>query len=348
VEPPCPHYTVHRCGGCQLQHLAYGAQLEAKRTIVGDALQRIGGRPLEVPPVRASEQPWRYRRKLTLAMRWDGDAWVMGLHPYDAPGRIFDLTDCPITDERVVAVWADIRRASALLPRSRALRGAVRLLDDGEGAAFVLEGGRRWPASGRFFDRLPELAAVWWVPEGGERQLLHDRRRSPHPGASFAQVNPVVAAQLQAYVADRILAHAPATVVDAYAGAGDMAVGLAARGVRVTAIELDAEAAAYCATRLPAGSRTLVGRVEDRLGEALPADLVLLNPPRSGLDARVPEALLTGPRPPAIIYVSCNPATLARDLARLPGYAVASLVPFDMFPQTAHVETVCELIAEAA
>ncbi|HEX3159350.1 MAG TPA: class I SAM-dependent RNA methyltransferase [Gemmatimonadaceae bacterium] len=347
VEPPCPHYTVDRCGGCQLQHLAYPAQLEAKRTIVGDALQRIGGRPVPVPPVRASERPWRYRRKLTLAMRWDGDGWIMGLHPFDAPGRIFDLDDCPITDERVVAVWADIRRAAALLPRSRVLRGAVRLLGEEDGAVFVLEGGRRWPTSGRFFERLPQLAAVWWVPDGGERQLLHDRRTSPQPGASFAQVNPEVAAELRAHVAARILAHSPATVVDAYAGAGDLASALAALGVRVTAIELDAEAAAYCAGRLPAESRTLVGRVEDLLPEALPADVVLLNPPRAGVDARVTEALLAGPRPRAIIYVSCNPATLARDLARLPGYAVASLAPFDMFPQTAHVETVCELIAEA-
>jgi 23S rRNA (uracil1939-C5)-methyltransferase len=87
--------------------------------------------------------------------------------------------------------------------------------------------------------------------------------------------------------------------------------------------------------------------VEDLLPRALPADLVLLNPPRAGVEAVVTTALAEA-RPRAIIYTSCNPATLARDVARLPGYRIASLVGFDMFPQTAHVETVCELVLEAA
>ncbi|MHB1224383.1 MAG: class I SAM-dependent RNA methyltransferase, partial [Gemmatimonadaceae bacterium] len=81
------------------------------------------------------------------------------------------------------------------------------------------------------------------------------------------------------------------------------------------------------------------------LPEFLPADVVILNPPRAGVDERVTTALAARP-PRAVLYVSCNPATLARDVARLPGYRVASLRAFDMFPQTAHVETVCELIPE--
>ncbi|HEX5829725.1 MAG TPA: hypothetical protein VFY16_02015 [Gemmatimonadaceae bacterium] len=346
VEPPCPHYVADHCGGCQLQHLAYDAQLAAKQGIVADALLRIGGRGASVPPVQPSPRPWRYRRKLTLALRWTGRRWIAGLHPYDAPGRVFDLVDCPITDEAVLAVWREIRDASALLPRVRALRGAVRLLE--AGAAFVLEGGERWPSSARFFDAVPSLAALWWVPDGGRRRLLHDRRSHATPGASFAQVNPSVAELLGRHAVELVLAHRPATVVDAYAGAGDSAVTLARVGVRVAAIELDAEAAAYGAERLPAGSRMLAGTVEERLPEALPADVVLLNPPRGGLDARVPELLLAAhPRPRALVYVSCDPATLARDLARLRGYALRSVAAFDMFPQTAHVETVCELVAEA-
>ena len=83
------------------------------------------------------------------------------------------------------------------------------------------------------------------------------------------------------------------------------------------------------------------------LTDALPADVVLLNPPRVGVDAAVTGALAAGdPRPRAIIYVSCDPATLARDVSRLPGWRVASLDCYDMFPQTAHVETVCELVPE--
>ena len=141
----------------------------------------------------------------------------------------------------------------------------------------------------------------------------------------------------------------PARIVDAYAGAGETAVPLAAAGACVTAIELDRDASARSASLLPEGSRALVGRVEDRLEEALPADLVIVNPPRTGVDARVTTLLAAAtPAPRAIVYVSCNPATLARDIARLPGWRVRSLRLFDMFPQTAHVETVCELVPEAA
>jgi 23S rRNA (uracil1939-C5)-methyltransferase len=143
------------------------------------------------------------------------------------------------------------------------------------------------------------------------------------------------------------MAHAPATVVDAYAGAGDVALVLASRGVQVTAIELDDEATAFSAARLPAGSRAIAARVEDAIGAALPADVVILNPPRAGVDARVTRQLaVTVDTPRAIVYVSCDPATLARDVARLPGWRIASLTAFDMFPQTAHVETVCELVRE--
>ena len=127
-----------------------------------------------------------------------------------------------------------------------------------------------------------------------------------------------------------------------------MAVALAAAGSRVTAIEVDADASRHCGGRLPAGSRAICARVETVIGSVLPADVVMLNPPRTGVDARV-TARLDGDRSTtAIVYVSCDPATLARDVGRLPTWRIASLTAFDMFPQTAHVETVCELVPEAA
>jgi 23S rRNA (uracil1939-C5)-methyltransferase len=356
VEPPCPHYVHDRCGGCQVQHLAYDAQLAAKRTIVGDALARIGRVAAEVAPVEASPRPWRYRRKLTLAMRRRGGGWLAGLHPYDRPGDVFALADCPITDERVVAVWRDVLAAAGHLPADApALRGAVRLLGDDSApdaptrAAFTLEGGRAWPGARAFADAVPALAAVWHTPDAGRRRLVVDRRADAAPGASFAQVNPAMAAVLARAVVDAALAFSPARVVDGYAGAGETAAALAGPGVAVTAIELDAEAARYAADRLGGAGRAVVGRVEDELPAALPADVVVLNPPRAGLDARVPETLeraaagAFGAPPRGLVYVSCNPATLARDLARLPSYRVRSVRPFDMFPQTAHVETLVVL-----
>jgi 23S rRNA (uracil1939-C5)-methyltransferase len=127
------------------------------------------------------------------------------------------------------------------------------------------------------------------------------------------------------------------------------AIPLAHDGVRVVAIEFDRDAAARCAAALPPGSRSIAARVEDALAQSLPADVVLINPPRTGVHESVSATLQGIHRPPrALIYVSCDPATLARDLSRMPRYRVVSLKAFDMFPQTAHVETVCELVPEAA
>ena len=343
TTPRCAHYVNDRCGGCQLQHIEYDAQLEAKGRIIADAMQRIGKRPIGSPPVVPSPKQWRYRRKLSLALRRRGSRWIAGLHPFDRPSHVFALEDCPITEEAVLAVWRAVLGAAALLPTG-AERGSV--LVRGEQVALVIEGGERWPTARRFFEHLPALGELWWKPAGHGVRLVRSRVDSAS-GASFAQVNAAMAAQLEDEVLARVVAHAPRTVIDAYAGVGDVAARLAERGIGVTAIELDPRAAERCAARLPPGSRSFAGAVEERLPEALPADVVLLNPPRSGLDARVTDALEVAPgRPKAIVYVSCNPATLARDVGRLPSFAVASVQGFDMFPQTAHVETLCELVRE--
>jgi 23S rRNA (uracil1939-C5)-methyltransferase len=345
IDPSCPHYTRDRCGGCQLQHMSYDGQLAAKRRIVHDALGRIGRRQVDVPPVEASEKPWRYRRKLTLTMRRTGSGWVGGLHPFDDPLRVFRLQDCPITDEQVMAIWRDVFRAARHYPEAQSFRAAVRVAS---AASLVVEGGSRWANVNRFFDAVPSLTALWWQPASGERRLVADRGTLP-AGASFGQVNTEVALALREHLLNRARAHAPARVVDAYAGIGDTAAALAESGIAVTAIELDAEAADVCRRRLPLGSRVVTGRVEDLLSSVLPADVVIVNPPRAGLNERVPAALnVADPLPRAVIYVSCNPATLARDVARLPNFRIGSVLPFDMFPQTAHVETVCELVAAPA
>lgn len=352
VDAVCRHYTRDRCGGCQLQHIAYEAQLSAKSAMVRDAMQRIGKRAdVQAVEIVPSPSAWAYRTKLTLALRWTGTHWRAGLHPFDNPDDVFQLEECPITDERVLAVWRDVLAASTLLPRVRRLRGAVRLTDDG--ASFVLEGGVAWPNAAAFSDRVASLTSIWWQSDEGHKRLVVDRRAprgvagAAAPDASFVQVNAATADLLRQHVIARTMVICPTTVVDAYAGAGATAVSLAELGVRVTAIELDAAAARWTGAHLPAGSRAIVGRVEDEIQGALPTDVVILNPPRAGVDERVTQSLTANP-PRAIVYVSCNPATLARDVARLPQFRIASLLSFDMFPQTAHVETVCELVPEAA
>jgi 23S rRNA (uracil1939-C5)-methyltransferase len=343
IEPPCQHYTRDRCGGCQLQHMTYESQLAAKQLIIRDSLQRIGKRHVEPPSIDRSPKEWRYRTKLTLAMRRRGARWIAGLHPYDDPVRVFPLADCPITDRSVVAAWREVMQADAYFPDASELRGSIR--KTAGGPTLVMMGGESWAARDQFAAAVPSLSAVWWIPsEDKPRRLVFDKRLDKSPSASFAQVNAEMADVLRGYVIQRASSDSPHTAVDAYAGAGEIAIALSDAGVSVTAIELDADASEYSASKLRHPSSGVRGRVEDILPDALPADLVILNPPRAGVDARVTETLEANAGGIGrLIYVSCNPATLARDLSRLPSYAIESVRAFDMFPQTAHVETVCEL-----
>ncbi len=345
VGPRCSHYEGDQCGGCQLQHLAYEGQLRAKHGMVNDALQRIARSPARLDEVAASPAPWGYRTKLTLTVRRQGTSCLLGLRHHDNPDRVFDLRECPITNARVVAAWHEVGAARELFPDERTLSGAIRL--DGDELIFVLNGGTSWSSARSFAASCPSLAVVRWHPQGGGVRTIVDRRASGLPAASFQQVNPAVAAMLHQAVVERAMSHAPMTAIDGYAGAGATAVALHALGVRVTAIELDREASDYCAYRLSDPSRALTARVEDALPAVLPADLVILNPPRSGVDEAVTRALGDAAGTTrAVLYVSCNPATLARDIQRLSAYRVTWLRAFDMFPQTAHVETVCELVPE--
>jgi 23S rRNA (uracil1939-C5)-methyltransferase len=352
VTPPCDHYVQDGCGGCQLQHLSYDAQVHAKGSLVAEAFRRIAKREVHTPVVHASPKHWRYRRKITVHLRRDAGApvttpWRAGLHPHDDPATVFSLGDCRITEERVVQAMHALVAVADAWPDAVALRVAVRLLEDG--VAVVVEGGTRWDAPESLADHVASVRAIWWVPERGTRRLVVDRRDASAPGASFVQVNAEVADALRAHVIARAMSFAPRRVIDGYAGAGDTAVALMDRGVRVTAIELDAEASAHAATRLRAPSRAVTSTVEDALRDALPADVVILNPPRAGVHERVLRTLREArPAPRAILYVSCDPATLARDVGRLNGWRVADVTCFDMFPQTAHVETVCELVPGAA
>ena len=343
VEPPCPHYTRDKCGGCQLQPMTYDAQLDAKRAIIRDSLQRIGKRQVELPEIDRSPKEWRYRTKLTLAMRRRGARWIAGLHPYDDPVHVFALADCPITDRRVVAAWREVMQADAYFPDAKELRGSIRITS--EGPTFVMMGGQSWGARTQFLAAAPSLSAVWWEPADDQpRKLVADKRRDRSPSASFSQINSEMAEVLGEYVNERARSYQPRTVIDAYAGAGHTAVALSEAGIKVTAIELDADASEWSAARLREPSRAIRARVEEALPGVLPADLVILNPPRAGVDERVTSTLeKEAGHVHSVIYVSCNPATLARDIARMPSYQIRSVRAFDMFPQTAHVETVCEL-----
>jgi tRNA/tmRNA/rRNA uracil-C5-methylase (TrmA/RlmC/RlmD family) len=201
---------------------------------------------------------------------------------------------------------------------------------------------------------VPKLVSIWKKsPSGPARCLAGKPVLTIQAGAGtlevgggvFTQVNEEAGGLLREYVLAKVAPADGMRVVDAYCGPGTWGRGAAGLGATVTGIDLlpggqdDQEGA-------KGGSyRSVVGLVEEQLEGFLPADVVILNPPREGLKSNVPPVLLEH-RPPRLIYVSCDPATLGRDLSRLADvYSLVDLQAFDLFPQTGHVETVACLEA---
>jgi 23S rRNA (uracil1939-C5)-methyltransferase len=162
-------------------------------------------------------------------------------------------------------------------------------------------------------------------------------------GAAFLQVNRAAAELLERHVVELVGPPVGLRVVDAYCGVGLHARRLARAGAFVVGLELDRDAVEAANSARVTGAEFLAGDVAELLPGCLPADLVILNPPRAGVAPAVTEAITANP-PDRLIFVSCDPATLARDLRRLdPGFRLANTRCFDLFPQTAHVETVALL-----
>jgi 23S rRNA (uracil1939-C5)-methyltransferase len=341
VEPRCPHYVYDECGGCQLQHVGAEPQREARRSFVGDALRRIGKLDAPDPEIVPSSREFDYRTKITLAV--DAGSGRIGLHPFDRPDRVFDLVRCHITSSELMALWADVRERRAFLPSG--LRRLVLRLDRGGRRHLVLitagPGGR---SSAEALHR--ELAGrgaevtVWLQAEGAEAVAVAGAAE-PFPATVFEQVHPAMGDKVRAFAIGALGTLEGRHVWDLYAGIGETTAALVRAGATVESVEFDPRAVAEAQSRGPAAERH-VGRVESVLGRLRRPRLVITNPPRTGLDERV-GAGLERSAPERIVYISCDPATLARDLTRLPSYRLAAATAFDLFPQTAHVETVAVL-----
>jgi 23S rRNA (uracil1939-C5)-methyltransferase len=341
VEPRCPHYDGDECGGCQLQHLDAAAQREARRGFVGDALRRIARLDLPDPEIVPAEAQFEYRTKITLAVDQGGRR--IGLHPLDRPDRVFDLVRCHITSAELMALWTDLGALRELLPRN--LRHVVLRLDRSGGRHMLLvtTGTAPWAGAGALHRALGAGGAritIWLQPEDREAEAVAGDA-GPFPATVFEQVNPVMGDKVRAYALAALGDVAGRHVWDLYAGIGETTAALLRAGATVESVESDPGAVAEAEARGPAAERH-VGRVERILARLRPPALVVTNPPRAGMDARV-VAELARVAPARIVYISCDPATLARDLTRMPGYRLDRAVAFDLFPQTAHVETVAVL-----
>lgn len=350
VSPPCPHYTQDHCGGCQLQHIAYDAQLDAKRANVGDTLRRIGKLDLENPEIVEALEEWRYRAKITMAVKGgegrQGAATAIGLHPYDRANFVFPLADCHITDFRLMALWRELRSRLELLPQPLT-RLTLRLDRDGRRHIIAESAGEPWLNAEELRNALRGTVdgevICWWHPTDGAARVVAGPTTG-FPATAFEQVNPGMGILARRWAVEQLGDVRGQTVWDLYGGIGDTAALLVERGASVVSVDADEKAVTWGRSRLPA-ARFIAARAEDVL-PGLPAPhAVVVNPPRAGLHWDVSLRLTSEPVS-KLVYISCDPATLARDLQRLNvNYHVRAVRAFDLFPQTAHVETVAVLEA---
>lgn len=325
VEPPCPYFG--RCGGCDFQQLTYEAQLAAKVEIIRDCLRRIAR--LEPPagiPITPSPDIWQYRSRA----RWQHDPVRQYLGYYElASHRVCDVVECPV----VIPTVGD--KLSAL---RATLAGAASGEFDGTEDFQAVAGDDG-------VSLLPPLAA------GDARERFREiaGERYRFDASCFFQINhALLAPLLAAALGDAEGARA----VDLYCGVGLFTLPLARRFTRVIGVEGNAAATAFALLNLTDAQLANASIETARVGAWLarhaaslaPVDFVLLDPPRAGAEPEAIAGILTL-RPARIAYVSCDPATLARDLRTLTanGYTLDSLAAFDMFPQTHHVETVAHL-----
>lgn len=340
VEPRCPHYVQDQCGGCQLQHVDYDTQLDARRTFVGEALRRIAKLNVADPPITPAAKPYDYRTKLTLHAQNGGGR--IGLHRYGRSDQIFDLQWCHITVPRLMELWQTLRSLRPLLPPT--LMQLMLRLDRSGGVHLVIRVGEGevWSGGDRLHRELQRRgtpATVWYQPSGGAPRAVGPG--AAFPATVFEQVHPEMGDRVRDFAVQQLGTVSGVRVWDLYAGIGETTAQLVGRGARVESVELDRRAVDEAEAKGPPAHR-YAGKVEDLLHQLGNPDRVITNPPRTGMHERV-TAELERRGPARLVYISCDPATLARDLQRLPSFRLVQVHAFDLFPQTAHVETVAVL-----
>lgn len=357
VEPHCPYYGA--CGGCQWQHIAYPAQVRLKQHVVEEHFARIGKQTVSLDAVHTPCTPWEYRYGCEIALsreagfRQRGSRRVVEVdrcaisHPLIS--RLLATLNTMIQDGRIPDLWGKNWVETRVIPQREA-----------EKLALILEGVRNVDLEAQpelrsvleALSAIPEAISVCYrtpsgavMPFAGQDMVGIDIKGKTiqfPPGAFFqasVEMLPTAISRMRALAA----VQADETVLDLYCGVGVFGLFMATDAGRVIGIELDAQAVA--AARETA-ARWGLSNVEfwdvsaEKATQALPqADVTIVDPPRTGMDPRVLKAVAaTGSS--RIVYLSCEPSTLARDAALLheEGYRVERLELFDFFPQTYHIE----------
>lgn len=340
------------CGGCHYQNLAYPDQLAAKTDILRDQLTRIG--KIENPPVREiipSPAGWNYRNHIQFHLDEQGRLGFIAADVSASPSPtrrgargegVLPISECHLPEEPLNALWPNLR----FEPDSHLERVSLRA---GEELMLILESDT--PEAPEI-EIEAEISVVHLTQEdalvlAGNDHLVIEVLGRPFKvsAGSFFQVNTPMAEKMVNHVLELIPNHhLPMTIFDVYCGVGLFSAFLAPRCERIIGIELSPSACADFEVNLDEFEN--VELYEAPAEAVLPAlnvqpDVVLLDPPRAGLDRAALDALMAL-QPPMIIYVSCDPSTLARDLKRMleRGYQLQQVTPFDLFPQTYHIESI--------
>ncbi len=377
-EPACRQFFF--CGGCQLQHMNYQAQLAAKTKIVKDSLTRIGKlRDVEVRPALGMEEPWHYRNKVHFQVGEQNGRIVLGFYEENSH-RLVAVEACNLIDEKLLAlakVTEDLLNKYEVQPFDWS-KGAGQLRHvllrrghfTGETMVVLVTAQGDFPQGVRMAKELMNtreevVSVVHNVNKVKGRQVLGEDYRilggrmqiwerlghctyaiSP---ASFFQVNSRQAVKLYDKVWNYARLDGTQVVFDIYCGVGSIGLYLARKARKVIGIESVTEAIVDAKRNAELNkirnTQFLAGQAEEMMpklaAKGLKADVVVLDPPRKGCDRAVLDAVVeVGPE--RVVYVSCDAGTLARDLAYLGerGYQVTEVQPVDMFPWTSHVESI--------
>jgi tRNA/tmRNA/rRNA uracil-C5-methylase (TrmA/RlmC/RlmD family) len=331
ITPLCPLFG--RCGGCQYQNLSYGKQLEWKRTQVAELMEHMAGLTPEVLPVIPSPRPFGYRSKITPHFGGGREAGDLAIG-FLRQGSRFDIVDVPRCEIATEAINASLGPAREEVRRRAAAegieRGATLLFRDAGGTV-----------TNRYDDRVTEE-----VPLGGGETL-----RLSFLARDFFQNNPFILPAFASYVRDQARSGGARFLVDAYCGSGLFALASASAFERVAGVEVSESSVAFARENAAANgisNATFLAGDASAIFSGLdfPArdTAVVIDPPRKGCDEPFLKQLFAF-RPRSVVYVSCDPATQMRDLRGFiaAGYAVAAVQPFDLFPQTRHLECVITL-----
>lgn len=325
VEPPCPDFGAGKCGGCQWQHIDYAAQLKFKQQIVVEQMARIGGfREAVVHPTLPSPDAWHYRTHATVQFTPDGQPGFVGTDQR----RVVAVEDCQIIRPELVKMMGALQLGKKS-SRDR-MRLQVGTAPNDRFSAWLV--GDEDDSSSY---RSSSNSHVYYDIKG---------RRLRVTAGGFFQVNLPQAEALVDLVLAGLNLQGHEKVLDVYAGVGLFSVFLADHAQQLTAIEVSPSAVNDALENLSGlkhvevirgAAETLLGRLKSQF------DAIVLDPPRAGLKPKALDAVVRMGAS-RVVYVSCDPATLARDAKRIgaAGYRLVEVQPVDMFPQTYHVESV--------